>query len=86
MSGKVYNGLTDKQREVIDAAAKQAQGVHIAYTANLYPAMYATLEANGCKITEIDIQPFVDATESYRNEFIEKNNLQDLVAKVNSYE
>jgi tripartite ATP-independent transporter DctP family solute receptor len=86
MSGKVYNGLTDKQREVIDAAAKQAQGVHIAYTANLYPAMYATLEANGCKITEIDRQPFVDATESYRNAYIEANNLQDLIAKVDSYE
>ena len=86
MSGKVYNGLTDKQREVIDAAAKQAQGVHIAYTANLYPAMYATLEANGCKITEIDIQPFVDATEEYRNNYIEQYNLQDLIAKVDSYE
>ncbi len=86
MSGKVYNSLTDKQKEVIDAAAKLAQGVHIAYTANLYPAMYATLEANGCKITEIDIQPFVDATESYRNAFIEANNLQDLVAKIDSYE
>ncbi len=86
MSGKVYNGLTDKQKEVIDRAAKLAQGVHIAYTANLYPAMYATLEANGCKITEIDIQPFVDATESYRNDFIEKYGLQDLVAKIDSYE
>ena len=86
MSGKIYNGLTDKQKEVIDRAAKLAQGVHIAYTANLYPAMYATLEKEGCKITEIDIQPFVDATESYRNEFIEKYGLQDLVAKIDSYE
>lgn len=86
MSAKVYNGLTDKQREVIDKAAKLAQGVHIAYTANLYPAMYATLEANGCKITEIDIQPFVDATEEYRNNYIEQYGLQDLIAKVNSYE
>ncbi len=60
--------------------------MHIAYTANLYPAMYATLEANGCKITDIDRTPFVEATEQYRNDYIEANNLQDLVAKVDSYE
>lgn len=86
MSGKVYNSLTDKQKEVVDAAAKQAQGVHVAYTANLYPAMYATLEANGCKITEIDIQPFVDATAEYRNNYIAQYGLEDLVARVDSYE
>lgn len=86
MSKKIYDGLTDKQREVVDTAAKQAQSVHIAYTANLYPAMYAQLEANGCKITEIDIQPFIDATEDYRNNYISGYDLQDLVDKVNSYE
>ncbi len=86
MSGKVYNGLTDKQKEVIDRAAKLAQGVQIAYTANLYPAMYATLEKEGCKITEIDIQPFIDATAEFRNNYIEENGLQDLVAKIDSYE
>ncbi|MBO5556999.1 MAG: TRAP transporter substrate-binding protein [Oscillospiraceae bacterium] len=86
MSGKVYNALSDKQKAVIDAAAKQAQGVHVAYTANLYPAMYATLEANGCKITDIDRTPFVEATEQYRNDYIEANGLQDLIAKVDSYE
>ncbi|GEM_PF-373146 len=86
ISQKVYDGLTDKQKEVVDRAAKLAQGVHIAYTANLYPAMYAELEAQGCKITEIDIQPFIDATEDYRNNYIAENGLEDLVEKINSYE
>lgn len=86
ISKKVYDGLTDKQKEVVDKAAQAAQGVHIAYTANLYPAMYAELEAQGCKITEVDIKPFVEATESYRNNYIETNNLQDLVSKINAYE
>lgn len=86
ISKKVYDGLTDKQKEVVDKAAKAAQGVHIAYTANLYPAMYAELEAQGCKITEIDTKPFVEATESYRNNYIGTNNLQDLVNKINAYE
>ena len=86
MSKKVYDAMSDKQKEVIDRAAKLAQGVHIAYTANLYPAMYAELEKQGCKITEFDIAPFVAATEEYRKNFIEKNNLQELVEKINSYE
>ena len=86
MSKKVYDGLTDKQREVVDRAAKAAQEVHIAYTANLYPAMYAELEAQGCVITEIDRQPFIDATEGYRNKYIQDNQLQELVDKINGYE
>lgn len=86
MSGKVYDALTEKQKEVVDAAAKLAQGVHIAYTANLYPAMYAELERQGCKITEIDLAPFIEATEDYRNAFIADNNLQEMIDKINSYE
>ncbi|MEA4933329.1 MAG: TRAP transporter substrate-binding protein [Lawsonibacter sp.] len=86
MSKKVYDGLTDKQRQVIDEAAKQAQSVHIAYTANLYPAMYKELESFGVKITEIDTKPFIEATEEYRNNYIQENNLQSLVDKINAYE
>ncbi|MBQ9419056.1 MAG: hypothetical protein IJU31_01630, partial [Synergistaceae bacterium] len=69
-----------------DRAAKLAQGVHIAYTANLYPAMYAELEKQGCTITPFDTAPFIAATEEYRKNYIEKNGLQELVNKINAYE
>ncbi|MCC8126859.1 MAG: TRAP transporter substrate-binding protein [Clostridiales bacterium] len=86
MSKSVYDSLTDAQKQVIDEASKLAQSVHIAYTAELYPAMYAELESEGVKITEFDTAPFIEATEDYRNNYIEENNLQDLVEKINAYE
>lgn len=86
MSKKVYNSLTDKQKQVIDQAARQAQQVHLAYTAELFPHMYANLKSVGVKITEIDKQPFIEATEEYRNKYISDNHLQDFVDKINSFE
>lgn len=86
MSKKVYSGLTDKQKKVINEAAKQAQQVHLAYTAELFPHMYANLKSAGVKITEIDKQPFIDATEEYRSKYISENKLKEFVDKINSFE
>lgn len=86
MSKAVYDSLTDNQKKVIDAAAKEAQKVHMAYTANLYPAMYANLVGEGVKITEIDKQPFIDATADYRDNYVLENNIRELVDKINAYE
>lgn len=85
ISKKVYDGLTDAQKAVIDRAADAALQVHINYTSQLYPAMYANLKDAGVKITEIDRKPFEDATADYRNKYVRENNLQELVDKINSY-
>lgn len=86
ISQSIYDGMTDAQKAVVDAAAKQAQGVHIAYTSELYPAMYAQLEANGVTITEFDTAPFIEATEEYRNKYIKDNKLEDLIKLIDAHQ
>lgn len=85
ISKKVYDGLTEAQKQVINRAADAALQVHINYTSQLFPAMYANLQNAGVKITEIDRKPFEDATANYRNTYVKENNLQELVDKVNAY-
>lgn len=84
MGKDAYEALTDNQKAVIDAAAEQAHGAFLHYTERLFPAMYKALQDNGVVFTEIDRQALVDATEEYRNNYIEENGLAEVVEKINS--
>lgn len=84
MSQKVYDEMSDAQKQVIDKAAVVAQDAFLAYTATLFEDSMTKLEAEGVTITEVDLTPFKAATADYLNKFITDNNLQDVFDKINA--
>ena len=82
MSQKVYDGLSDAQRQVIDEASVMAQDAFLEYTSTLFEDSMKKLEDEGVLITEVDLAPFKEATEPYLQNFITENNLQEVYTKI----
>ena len=78
MSEKVYQTLTDSQKEAFAEAGAEALEYFYEYTENLFDEKFAELEANGVTITDIDRTPFEEACAPFIQSFIEENDLQDL--------
>lgn len=86
MSKKIYDGLSDAQKQVIDRAADAALDVFLHYTEKLFPAMEEELKKDGATFTEVDLKPFIEAVKSYNEDYIQKNDLKEVYDIVNSYE
>lgn len=82
MSEQVYQSLTDSQKAAFDEAAAEALDYFYDYTEQLFDEKYAELEANGVKITEVDLTPFKEACAPFIQEFIDENGLQDLYNEI----
>ena len=84
MSQKVYDGLSDAQKQVIDEASVLAQDAFLEYTSTLFEDSMKKLEEEGVQITEVDLAPFKESTASYLQNFITDNNLQEVFDKIQS--
>lgn len=86
MSKKIYDGLSDAQKQVIDRAATAALDVFLNYTDKLFPAMEDKLKTLGVTFTEVDLKPFIESVQSYNDDYIKKNDLKGIYDQVNFYE
>ena len=84
MSQKVYDGLSDAQKQVIDEASVLAQDAFLEYTSTLFEDSMKKLEEEGVQITEVDLAPFKESTASYLQNFITDHNLQEVFDKIQS--
>lgn len=78
MSEKVYQSLTDSQKTAFTDASKEALTYFYQYTDKLFDEKYAELEKDGVKITKVDKAPFKAAVKPYVDDFVKKNNWEDL--------
>lgn len=78
MSEKVYQSLTDSQKQAFEEAGVEALEYFYEYTNDLFDQKFAELEENGVTITEIDRTPFEEACAPMIQEFVEENDLQDV--------
>ncbi|WP_294151617.1 TRAP transporter substrate-binding protein [uncultured Clostridium sp.] len=84
MSQKVYDDLSDAQKQVIDEASVMAQDKFLEYTDTLFEDSMKKLEDEGVQITEVDLAPFKEAAGPYLEKFIADNSLQDVYDKIQS--
>lgn len=82
MSQSKYESMSDAQKEVIDQAVETGLNDFLDYTETLFEDALTNLEKEGVAITEVDLEPFKAATEDYLNSFIEENDLQDVLEKI----
>lgn len=82
MSQKVYDGMSDAQRQVIDEASGEALEAFLEYTDTLFEDSMKKLEAEGVQMTEVDLAPFKEASAQYLQNFIADNNLQEVYDKI----
>ena len=82
MSEKVYETLTDSQKQAFADASTESLAYFYEYTDKLFEEKYAELEANGVKITDIDRTPFEEACAPFIQQFVADNNLQDVYSAI----
>ena len=85
MSGMFYDGLTDEQKEWIDAAVEAATAEERAVVYRMFEESKQKVIEDGAEVTEfadIDIDAFKELAIPIQDEFAEKNNMTEYLEMI----
>lgn len=77
IADSTWNKMSEAQQEIVKAAAKNSEAGNRALNRQMTESLVADLEAKGMTVTELDLQPFKDATKAVFDESAEKLGLKD---------
>lgn len=79
MSKKEWDGYTDKEKQVVAAAARLAQDINRGLTVQRDAESMAKLKAKGMIVNEIDKAPFIAAAEPQQDKLAKSLGAEDLL-------